>query len=658
MKPKNNLLLKIADIFCQRAQHSFNLIKNAQSTYSAGGDDEEESLSFDMIDLARDVDDVQMRSDLLEIAALYDKVLSMGVGYHTVNELISSFFSKHLDGLSSYYERKYTPLTNLLNEVSTDLETRAGAAIDRPDTPQTIETLKTTKEQLAKETLEEYNKRSQEQAELPQSDEDIPIDSGTDEEDPDLSDYQGDVVFDPTAGMGKEQAGKGSGRGISTGRIYENINWKEVYDKEKERYRKIYENNTNLIVRKKIDELLKVISELENRITLRDNIRKAFSQTPHAQKVKELNKIKNGLMEQLSNNPAPQLEKEIKNFQNKIKEEIKNAPATPQQQDLNSFNEKQKELNLLRNNIKLEINRLMAKQNNIELELERNKAGTSDINQKILDLEIRRNDLTFGRNRNIAKEKTLIDMLIRNLKSNSSITQGAYDKIITQIDAARDARTSIKTEEEFIQKYLSELNDELKSGKITIKQYNERKENIEANSKKPYDRQRYIHRQEEAQKTREKKESGSLTGLIIHLQQKLATQKNEAAKAIKKKASQDPYFDSYKKSVQIAKDRLNIEYSPNNQIALDTAIRVEVEALKNYLENHPTILKIKTDLAQIYIFRDAVKNIDETNFGVDPNSINQLIILGEQLINVYGKLYKSPSSSIKDIIDFLKSTLG
>ena len=170
--------------------------------------------------------------------------------------------------------------------------------------------------------------------------------------------------------------------------------------------------------------------------------------------------------------------------------------------------------------------------------------------------------------------------------------------------------------------------------------------------------------EEKAKVIREKKQSATLEGYIIHLKQKLATQKSEAVKAIKAKAAKDPFFDPYKKAVADAKSALDASPSPAAQQALEAAIRAEADALKNYLDNHPVVAKVKEDLALLYAFRDKAKMASESGWVGDEGvadevkpHLYQLLVEGEELVKQFGKIYRAPCGAIKEIVDFIKSKL-
>lgn len=167
-----------------------------------------------------------------------------------------------------------------------------------------------------------------------------------------------------------------------------------------------------------------------------------------------------------------------------------------------------------------------------------------------------------------------------------------------------------------------------------------------------------------AVKIREIKQSATLEGYITHLKQKLATQKSEAVKAIKAKAAKDPLFAPYKSAVAAAKTAMDASPSPTTQTALENAIRAEAEALKNYLDNHPIVTKVKEDLAQLYSFRDKAKMVSDQGWVTDEGIANevkphlyQLLVEGEELVTQFGKFYKSPCGSINQILEFIKGKL-
>jgi hypothetical protein len=167
-----------------------------------------------------------------------------------------------------------------------------------------------------------------------------------------------------------------------------------------------------------------------------------------------------------------------------------------------------------------------------------------------------------------------------------------------------------------------------------------------------------------AVKLREVKQSGTLEGHITHLKQKLATQKSEAVKVIKPKAAKDPFFTPYKKAVADAKLAMDASPSPTTQKTLEDAIRTEAAALKNYLDTHPIVTKIKEDLTKLYAFRDKAKMVSDQGWVTDEGIANevkphlfQLVVDGEELVQQFGKIYKSPCGSIREITEFIKGKL-
>jgi hypothetical protein len=169
---------------------------------------------------------------------------------------------------------------------------------------------------------------------------------------------------------------------------------------------------------------------------------------------------------------------------------------------------------------------------------------------------------------------------------------------------------------------------------------------------------------EKAKKIKEIKQSGTLEGYITHLKQKIASKKSDVVKVIKPKAGQDPFFNPYKKAVADAKLALDTNPSPAAQKALEDAIRSEAEALKNYLDNHPAVVKVKEDLARLYAFRDKAKMASDNGWvgdeGIAPEvkpHLFQLVVEGEELDQQYRKQYKVLCDAINQITEFIKGKL-
>lgn len=164
---------------------------------------------------------------------------------------------------------------------------------------------------------------------------------------------------------------------------------------------------------------------------------------------------------------------------------------------------------------------------------------------------------------------------------------------------------------------------------------------------------------------REVKQSATLEGYVTHLKQKLATAKSEIAKIVKKRAADDPYFTKYKRAVQLAKEKFDKEKSPANKKEHDDAIKNELTALQNYLDNHPMVVKVVADFKLLYAYRDATRTVIDAGWLSQPEIPNevkphlyQLIIDGEELIERFGSIYKKPCMPVKDIVNYVKTALG
>jgi hypothetical protein len=168
---------------------------------------------------------------------------------------------------------------------------------------------------------------------------------------------------------------------------------------------------------------------------------------------------------------------------------------------------------------------------------------------------------------------------------------------------------------------------------------------------------------ERAKKVREIKQSGTLTGLIVHLQQKLASFKKDAATSLKKKAAKDPYFNNFKRAVQNAKENFDRSPTPENQAALNNANQQEADALNKYLNDNPIINKIREDLPILYAYRDKMKTVDDQNWLGEtvPEEVKpflyQLIVEGEKLIANYSTFYRTPTETIREMVQLMKSKL-
>lgn len=191
-----------------------------------------------------------------------------------------------------------------------------------------------------------------------------------------------------------------------------------------------------------------------------------------------------------------------------------------------------------------------------------------------------------------------------------------------------------------------------------IEELHKELQSIESNVALKHERNKQM-----AQKIKQTKEAKNLNGLTIHLQQKIASLKSEAVKAIKDQAKTDPVFFPYKREVELAKQAHIQEPTTANQALLENAIRKEAEALKEYLDNHPTVLKIRSEIEKLYAYRDKSKQLNDLGWVsgeyVPEETVpylREFIGEGESLIKEFNK-YRGIVATLTEIVNFIKGKL-
>ena len=98
----------------------------------------------------------------------------------------------------------------------------------------------------------------------------------------DLSKFEDTAVptFDPTGGMGKDEAQKGSGRGYSVKTVKSLKDWVEHYKQEKARYEEELNQPLHRVLKPKIDKMTNVLSQLIKLIPVASQLQKELLSDP------------------------------------------------------------------------------------------------------------------------------------------------------------------------------------------------------------------------------------------------------------------------------------------------------------------------------------------------------------------------------------------
>jgi hypothetical protein len=503
--------------------------------------DEDEDLGEydELIQTAQQVSDPSLSSELQLIAEMYKKALEIGGGYNAINKAISNMINIYLDDED---DPEQEMVETVLNKVVKDLRNRVGGAagLARPDSPAVIAQLKQLKEEYNRQHLEE--------------------------EVDDLSKYEEAAAptFDFTSGMGKEEAGKGSGRGYSVQTRKTNKDWVTTFENEKQRYLDKIATATDSRVATVMKQLADVLNQLRDNMEQEVQLANQISITPDA-----------GMAEQLK----------------KLQESSKKLKAD-------------------RRALKLKIRKYELAERSKELQNE--LRSTRDPKEKFkLEQETKLYDLLQSKDLFKGEERNWRLVLLKSVSGGNMPSAGTLANIQKKIE--------------------------------------------EAAAKKKL---RGDYEKEDAAKVRALKEGKTLPGLIVHLQQKIATLKKDTAQVVKNKAKKDPVFAPYKEAVRLAAERVKTDPSPENQAALKAAEKSEVEALTNYLNNDRRVKAVVADNVVLYAYRDKMRALEKmlsTEGAVVPQEvINESEDLYRQLGSVYGGI----GITLKEIIDLLKSRAG
>lgn len=248
---KLDKLVSRIDKFCTQALLSFLLVKKAAppQTWSMPDDPEEDDETpapvgedagkyNELLHVAHEVRDPGLSSELVLLAELYKKAIEINGGYNSINRSIHNIINMYLEDEEDPQQEE---IEDILNEVVSDLRKRAGGAagLAKPDSPDAIRNLKQMKDDFNSQNLQQ--------------------------EVYDLSNYDETATstFDPTGGVGKEEAGKGFGRGHSFTSRKSLKDWASHFENEKQRYQDLASTVKDAGTQSKINKLIEVLTKLK-----------------------------------------------------------------------------------------------------------------------------------------------------------------------------------------------------------------------------------------------------------------------------------------------------------------------------------------------------------------------------------------------------------
>lgn len=303
MNKLDKLISKI-NTFCNDALLSLLLIKRGappMQTYVSPDDGDEEDMPEpaagedvgkynELLHVANQVRDPGLSSELTLLAELYRKAIEINGGYNSINRSIHNIINMYLEDEEDPQQEE---IEDILNEIVSDLRKRAGGAagLAKPDSPEAIKAMKEMKDNFNTQNLQQ--------------------------EVYDLSNYEESATstFDPTGGVGKEEAGKGFGRGHSFTTRKSLKDWVDHYNNEQQRYADLLTVVTDASTKSRIQKLLEVLSKLKIATIEENKLTEAYANTNDEQVGNQLAKVKED-------------NKKLKEERSKLKQGIRVAELT------------------------------------------------------------------------------------------------------------------------------------------------------------------------------------------------------------------------------------------------------------------------------------------------------------------------------------------
>lgn len=152
-----------------------------------------------------------------------------------------------------------------------------------------------------------------------------------------------------------------------------------------------------------------------------------------------------------------------------------------------------------------------------------------------------------------------------------------------------------------------------------------------------------------AQKIKQKKESGTVEGLLIHLKQRINSKISDTAKTVKNSSE----VKQYRNAVKLAKDNLDAGPSPEKEAALKAAVEAEVEAITT----NPKMAYVNQAAVNFRKFRETLNTLNNAKVfesSIDDemkSALQKLHANGNELIVQYGKGNENIVKVIEQILD-------
>lgn len=233
-----------------------------------------ESLSDQLVDVARNIEDPNAQSEALLIVDMYNKAVELNDGFNAVKKAISNFVSEQLEDLDEDDEDSpMAVLENILNEMHADLITRAksaGGGINKGDSQDAIKAIREAKNKFMQDDLQQT---FQEQSGF------MPARHGPGGGSKQQMEVSPGVFFDPTGGVGME-AGQTQGTGVGFRGRHILKDWGKFYESEKERYLDEVKTDHNPKVVEKKQQLIGLLDKLKLAYTRVNELKDALQVAP------------------------------------------------------------------------------------------------------------------------------------------------------------------------------------------------------------------------------------------------------------------------------------------------------------------------------------------------------------------------------------------
>ena len=210
----------------------------------------------DLVDISTQVGDPGLAEQLGALAELYRRAIQIGGGYATIARAINNLKNMYSDG-------DETDIETILNGMITELAKHAGGigALASNDNMKFVRQLTELKQEIdqrnatSSEALDSYKENIVVPGANAESEGDL-TESGLESE-------TGDVVFDPTAGLGGDRDGAAVNRGWHTaGKLGLYKDWAKYYENEKAAYEVDLAQERNPDISNVLKQLIGVVDEL------------------------------------------------------------------------------------------------------------------------------------------------------------------------------------------------------------------------------------------------------------------------------------------------------------------------------------------------------------------------------------------------------------